>query len=219
MGKKPPLPKTSRIRWQSVGRLVLALALVAGTILMFNLLSGEALRRIGNSGRYRTKFADIQCDAPRGMDRSTFLTEVRYLSAFPEVFHGLDESERQQLAAAFAKHPWVESVDAVEVEPGNVVRVKLTYREPALAIRTDRGTVRLVTHRGVLLPESGSPRGVAELLNIVPAPTVNAGETWPDELVQLSLELMKSYTIAKLERTDTGWRLTLRDGSTVQVGK
>jgi hypothetical protein len=199
--------------------VILALGLVSGTILIFNLLGFEAIRHIGTSGRYRTRFADIQCDPPRGLDRSTFLTEVRYLSGFPEVFHALDETERQQLVAAFAKHPWVESVDGVEVEPGNVVRLKLTYRIPVLAVRTDRGAVRLVTHRGVLLPESESPQGVAELVSIVPLPTVNAGETWPDEMVQRSLDLMKSYSIAKLERTHTDWRLTLRDGTSLQVGK
>jgi hypothetical protein len=219
MGKKPRRPKPARSRWKPALAILLTLAIVGGIALAFDWIGGEALRRIGQRGRYRVAFADIHCDSPRGLDRETFLREVRYLSDFPESFHALDEGERSQLTAAFAKHPWVESVDAVGLSPGNAVTVKLTYRVPALGVRVDRGTVRLVDSRGILLPESDLPRGITELLNIIPSPKVNAGEVWPDETVQRSLGLMKSYPLARLERLDAGWRLTLRDGSTRHIGR
>ncbi len=219
MRKKPPPVKPARPRWRAALAVGLTLAIVGGIVLSFDWLGGEALRRIGLRGRYRVPFSEIECDPPAGLTRTTFLTEVRYLSNFPESFHAVDETERRQLAEAFARHPWVESVEGVEVEPGNVVRVKSKYRVPALAIRVDRGAVRLVDAHGVLLPESPMPREIVEVLNVVPVPKVNAGEVWPDEIVQQALDLMKSYSLASLERIPAGWRLTMRDGTSLLVAK
>jgi hypothetical protein len=217
MPKKPPIPIPARPRWKPAGRVVLALALVAGTVLVFNLLGGEALRSIGLNHRYRTRFADIQCDTPRGLDHGQFLNEVRYLSGYADVVHALDEGERRGLSAAFAKHPWVDSVQAVEVMPGNAVRVSLNFREPVLAVRTDGGTIRMVDSRGVLLPDSEPPHGLPELLNLVPAPGVSAGEPWPEETVLQALALLKAHSAVKLERTASGWRLTKKDGGILDL--
>jgi len=208
-----------RPRWRPALRVFGTLAAVFAIVLVVNLIGGEALRRIGQHGRYRVAFAEVKCDPPRGLDRAAFLNEVRYLSGFPETFHPLDESDRTKLAAAFARHPWVEHVEDVIVEPGTIVRVKLTYRTPALAVPVEGGAVRLVDPQGILLPESLPPADVAELVNVVPVPAVSAGESWPDDLVIRSLDLMKSYPISKLERMATGWRLTRRDGTSLTIEK
>jgi hypothetical protein len=209
--KSPEVPRPRRRR--SLLAAAAVLLAIAGTVFALDLLGGEALRRVGLHGRYRVHFADVQCGSPRGMDRAAFLTEVRYLSEFPEAFHPLDDTDRERLAAAFAKHPWVEHVGGVTVEPGNIVRVSLAFREPALAVQVQGGAVRLTDANGLLLPECEVPPGTAELLNTVPPPSVNAGEPWPDDTVRQAIGLLKSYPIAKLERTDAGWRLVLKDGS------
>ncbi|MFO0806950.1 MAG: hypothetical protein U0791_27930 [Gemmataceae bacterium] len=211
--KKPTQPAAPSRRRRSLLVAAVVLLAVAGAVFALDLLGGEALRRVGLHGRYRARFADVQCESPRGMDRAAFLTEVRYLSEFPESFHPLDDAERVRLAGAFSRHPWVEHVGGVTVEPGNIVRVSLTFREPALVVRVLGGEVRLADANGLLLPECEAPQGTAELLNTVPPPSVNAGEPWPDDTVRQAIGLLKSYPLAKLERTDTGWRLFLKDGS------
>src|SRR6186997_3346707 len=121
---------SSSRRWRPA---LVALALAAGVLLAFDWLGGEALRRVGFRDRYRVAFADIRCEAPPGVDRPAFLTEVRYVSNHPESFLALDDSDHTRLERAFALHPWVESVDGVTVEPGNIVTVKLKFRTPVLA--------------------------------------------------------------------------------------
>ena len=206
-------------RWRSVAAIAITLALAAGVILTLDYLGLEALQRIGPNERFRVAFADVHCDSPRGLDRHTFLTEVRYVSQFPESFNAVDESDRERLGKAFAAHPWVESVDGIAAEAGNVVALKLKFRVPVLAVRVDRGAVRLVDSHGVLLPESATPREVAELMNIVPAPTTEAGKVWSDVTVTRAVDLVKTYRPTSLELTAKDWRLVQADGKTMRVAK
>lgn len=211
--KKPSDAPAPRRRRRSVLAIAVVLLAIVGMVFALGLLGDAALQRLSGHGRYRVRFADVQCESPRGMDRAAFLTEVRYLSEFPETFHALGDGERERLAAAFAKHPWVERVDGVNVEPGNVVRASLAFRQPALAVRVEGGTVRLTDSSGVLLPECDVPPGMVELLNAVPPPSVNAGEPWPDDTVRRAIDLIKSYPLNSVERTESGWRLVLKDGT------
>jgi len=147
------------------------------------------------------------------------LTEVRYQSGFPDSFNALAEEVREQLARAFAAHPWVESVQGVTVSPGNAVTVELRFRVPVLAVRVKKGT-RLVDAQGVLLPESAlAPAGVIELRSAVPAPTTPTGTVWADETVKRALELVSVYKPRSLEFTATEWRLTETDGKTMTVSR
>ena len=206
-------------RWRSALAIVITLAVACGIFLAFDQLGGEALRRIGLRERYRVAFTDVRCEAPPGLDRRTFLTEVRYVAKFPEFFNALDDADREQLGKAFAAHPWVEAVEGVSVEPGDAVTVRLKFRVPVLAVRVDRGAVRLVDGHGVLLPEAEEPRSVAELLNIVPAPTSPAGQVWHDDTVRRAVEMVKAYRPKSLELTAKGWRLIQADGKAMSVGK
>jgi hypothetical protein len=219
MPRKKPKEAPAPRRRRSAIAVALVLLAVAGAVFALDLLGEAALRRIGLNGRYRVRFAEVQCEAPLGMDRAAFLTEVRYLSEYPEAFHALDDAERERLAAAFSKHPWVERVEAVNVEPGNVVRVSLMFRQPALAVRVEGGAVRITDSDGILLPECEVPPGMVELRNAVPPPKVNAGEPWPDDTVRRAIDLMKSYPLASVERTEAGWRLGLKDGTIRVIAK
>ena len=206
-------------RWRPVVAVLLTLALVCGIFFAFVWLGGEALHRIGLRERYRFAFNSIDCDSPHGMDRHQFLAEVRYLSNFPESFNALDESDREHLSRAFASHPWVEAVEGISVEPGNAVKANLKFRVPVLAVHLEGGATRLVDSHGVLLPEVESPKGIAELANVVPSPNVVSGKPWPEDTVKRAVSLVDSYRPRSLERTATEWRLALPDGKTLTVPK
>jgi hypothetical protein len=196
---------------------LLTLGVVAGLLFGLGWLGDEARRRLGPRDRYAAWFADVECDAPPGLDRPTFLAEVRYAANCPESFQLLDPDLPARLAAAFAVHPWVESVTGVEVEPPARVRVRLRFRTPVLAVATDGGSVRLVDAAGVLLPATAPPAGLPELVNPVPPPETPAGRVWADDMVRRAAELTTAYKPARLERTPSGWRLTQPDGKVLVV--
>jgi hypothetical protein len=223
-GKKPKPPKApagrAGRRWRAarpVVAVVLTLAVVGAVVAGLGWLGDAALRGVGSRDRYRVSFADIDCNPPPGIDRPTFLAEVRYVGTFPETFNPLDPADQQRLTAAFAAHPWVAAVDEVAAEPGGVVRVRLTFRTAVLAVRIAGGPVRLVDGHGVLLPVSAAPPGVAELANPVPAPTTAAGLVWADDTVARAVELVAVYHPRRLEKTPRGWRLTRADGKVLSV--
>src|SRR5262249_11840426 len=63
-----------------------------------------------------------------------FLGEVQYLAEWPDRLRLLDPALPRQLADVFARHPWVERVEGVRVEPDRaLVAVRLAYRRPVLA--------------------------------------------------------------------------------------
>src|SRR5262249_23704828 len=74
-------------------RKVLAVALTlaaAGGLVWGVARLGELARSgVGPRDRYAVRFADIQCDAPPGLDRPTFLSEVRYVANLPEAIQAL----------------------------------------------------------------------------------------------------------------------------------
>jgi len=213
--RKPTGP-TPR-RWRPVLAAGATLAVVAGLLYGLGRLGDEARRRVGPRERYEVRFADVECDAPPGLDRPTFLAEVRYAGKFPETFNLFAADAADRLSAAFAAHPWVKAVEGIDVEPPARVRVRLRFRVPVLAVKTGDG-VRLVDDAAVLLPVSAAPPGVPELRTVLPAPAVAAGQPWADETVRRAVELVAAYHSRTLERTPTGWRLTAPDGKVLVIG-
>ncbi len=216
--KKPPAPRSGRA-WRMAAAVAVTLAVVVGAVFALGQLGDEALLRVGARDRYRTPFAGVACDTPPGLDRPTFLAEVRYVGGLPETVNAVDPAERGRVAAAFAKHPWVEAVGGVTAEPGGVVRVALRFRSPVLAVTTAEGTPRLLDHTGVLLPVGPTPPGVAELTGRVPAPRAAAGEVYDDADVRRALDLTTTYRPTRLEPVAGGWRLTLADGKQLVVAR
>lgn len=216
--KKPPAAPRGCV-WRVVAAVTVTLACVAGAVITLGRLGDEALSRVGARDRYRTPFADLACDTPPGLDRPTFLAEVRYVGGIPESVNAVDAAERERVGAAFAKHPWVESVEGVSAEPGGAVRVSLRFRTPVLAVTTIDGVPRLIDRYGVLLPISPTPPGVAELVGRVPAPRSAAGEVWDNADVRRAMDLTTTYHPTRLEPTAGGWRLTLADGRHLVVAR
>lgn len=202
-------------------RRLLAVALTlgaAGGVVWGVARLGELTRsRVGPRDRYAVPFADVECDPPPGLDRAAFLSEVRYVSNLPETLQALDPELGARLAAAFAAHPWVASFDGVAVDAERRVRVKLTFRVPALAVRVPDG-VRVLDASGVLLPAGARADGLPELV-AAGGPPVPAGRVWADPDVKRALELVDAHRPRVIEKTKAGWRLTTADGKTLWVGK
>jgi hypothetical protein len=213
--RKQTAPRPGR-PWRAGIAVVVTLAVAAGALVALNAVGGDVLRRIGGRDRYRVAFADIACDTPPGLDRPTFLAEVRYAGELPESVSPLDAADRDRLATGFARHPWVEAVEAVTPAPGGV-RVALRFRTPVLAVTTATGEPRLIDRHGVLLPVTPTPPGVVEMAGRVAAPRVAAGEVWSEPDVTTALRLVETYRPVRVEKVGTGWRLTGQDGRPYDV--
>jgi len=212
------LPPSSGNIAQRALVVVLTLAVVAGLVWGVKRLGDSAQRGLAPRDRYTVRFLDIECDAPPGLSRAAFLSEVRYHSHFPPTFQSIDPELRAKLSTAFAAHPWVAAVERVVVEPEGRVRVEMKFRIPALAFPLAGSTqeMRVVDTTGVLLPITTNPAGLPELLTPVPATTTPSGQPWPDRVVKRALELVGAHQPRKLEKTPQGWRLT-KDNGTVLV--
>jgi cell division septal protein FtsQ len=215
----PTPASTNRSAVRIALKAVAALTLVAGLVAGLAWVGERAgLQLLGNP-RYQVRVTDIQCDAPPGLDRTTFLTEIRYLSDLPATVSSVDPALTKTISAAFVKHPWVAGVDGVEVVPEAGIRVNVRFRVPVLAVdvvgESDR---RAVDRDGVLLPSTASVVGLPVLLPAVPAPTTPAGEVWPHPDVNRAVELAQAYPARRIEKTAKGWRITTRDDRVLTVG-
>ncbi len=176
----------SRIPWWlrgRVGRFVLAsaavvlavAALLAGIIA----LGHWGREQIHDDPRYLAAVADIDCPAPQEMDRAEFLGEVQYLGRLPAKLNVLDEDLPDRLRQAFARHPWVQRVDAVTITPPRHIAVRLTFRTPVLAVRSG-DELRAVDGDGVLLPRNVPTHGLPVYDGTPRPPRGPPGTHWGD---------------------------------------
>ena len=109
----------------------------------------------------------------------------------------LDKSLVADLAAAFAKHPWIEKVDRVEKTRQGRVVVQVTYRTPVAMVETYRGLYP-VDVQGVLLPPSDFSIAESDQLprleGIKSLPNGKAGQPWGDPLVAAGAKLCSELT-------------------------
>ena len=211
--KRPP-PAGGTQAVAVVAKTVLAIALVGLLIGGLGYLGQQAGESVADRDRYAVRVADIQVQLPAFLERSAFLTEVRYLGELPETVQAVDPKLGDTLRAAFLRHPWVADVTAVTVSPERVIRVELTFRKPVLAV-TLKGELgpRAVDAVGVLLPQAATTDGLPVLANVQPAAVV-AGQPFPTPDVKRAAELVTTYPTKLIERTAGGWRLTAPDGKT-----
>jgi hypothetical protein len=164
-------------RWlvRSTALVICVAALLGGLIWL-----GEwARRQIHDQERYQAALADIECATPEGMERGTFLEQVQYDSQLPATVNVLDDDLPKRLASAFAKHPWVQKVDEVQVTPPRQITVRLRFRTPVLAVRWD-GELRAVDGDGVLLPKNAPTRDLPVYDGVPQRPRGPAGTHWGD---------------------------------------
>jgi hypothetical protein len=157
---------------------------VGAGLLVFGLIAlGKAARdRLRQHERYTLAVGDIDCPAPPGMRRPDFLAEVQYVGHLPDRLPALDDDTPVRLTAAFAGHPWVETVAEVRLLPPDGARVRLTFRTPVLAVSQPAGS-RVVDGKGVLLPASARADGLPTLHGDVAPPAALAGAAWGDPSV------------------------------------
>lgn len=215
---QPAVPLYRRRLVRGLAKLAFALVLAGGLLLGIARLGNWAGQKVADDPRYALRIADISCDAPGTLDRPTFLEEVRAVGPLPETVSAVDPTTRDRLAAAFAKHPWVESVTGVTLESGKI-EVGLRFRLPALAITVvGEPESRAVDAAGVLLPASVDPAGLPLLVTAVPPTPTHPGEPWPNSDVTRAAELSKAYPARRIQKTETGWRITQSDGRVLVIG-
>jgi hypothetical protein len=156
----------------AVALLLLAAAVLAG---------GLALQALRGQPRYQIRFSDIDCTPPPGVSREQFLDDVQYLAGLPDSACVLDESLPGRLSAAFAKYPWVERVDGVDVAAPRKVRVRLTYRTAVLRV-PDHGGMSAVDALGVRLPDAAAAESLPLLAGDI-KPAGQEGRPWGDARV------------------------------------
>jgi hypothetical protein len=160
--------------------LVLVLAAFLGGLILLGQL---ALEHIRNRQRYTLAFADIACEPPPGMTRAAFLDEVQYLSDLPGQLNLLEDALGRRLAIGFARHPWVQKVEEVELLPTREVRLHLVHRRPVLAVRQGKD-LRAVDGQGVLLPPNAVTQGLPVFQGQPRPPAGPAGTRWEDSAVE-----------------------------------
>jgi hypothetical protein len=175
-----PQPLASR-RWLVQGSLLVLI--VAGSLAAVIVLGQWGLEEIRGKERYAVPFASIECAAPPGLTRAEFLDEVQYLSRLPDRLGLLDDDLVRTLRTAFARHPWVERVDGVVLEPPRQVRVSLVIRQPVLAVPTSEGVIAVDAH-GVRLPKNASMAGLPIFEGDARPPLGPAGTKWGDAKVE-----------------------------------
>lgn len=210
-----------------LGRCLLLTALLA-LLLAALVWVGQATRReLLFSERYTVPFAAIECATPPALEHTVFLAEVQYLSDLAERLPLLEDGIAQRLADAFARHPWVEKVERVEITPQRQVQVDLVFRTPVLAVLTPESSVYIevpsretgrkelagslaVDGRGVLLPREALNARLPILRGVRKPPAGAAGTPWGDGSVDeaartvVFLRAHRDLTLADLEATDDG---------------
>jgi len=155
--------------------LIGVLLLLAG---LFH-LGWLARTQLQGDPRYQTAFADIQCQPPPGLARADFLNEVQFLAQWPDQVSLLDPRLVPRLVETFLRHPWVRSVQRVEVLPTRQVRILLVYRTPVLAVRQG-SQVRVVDGSGILLPTTAATPDLPLYQAAAPLPQGPPGTLWGD---------------------------------------
>jgi hypothetical protein len=162
----------------------------AALVLTGVIFGGQALRsHLRQHERFHTAFADIDCPAPPGMERRQFLAEVRSHADFPERLPVLDEELADRLQAAFARHPWVEEVEQVQVGRDRRIVVQLQFRVPVLAVPLAEG-VRAIDSHGVVLPPTAEVKGLPVWRGHSAPPGGQPGEAWGDPAVEAAAQVV-----------------------------
>ena len=218
---KPPPIEESRPKRRPLLRGFATLIAIVALLASIVWVGLQAASEIQSRSRYTLAFTDIDCDVPAGLDKNTFLAEVRYLSDFPETFPAHDPPTQERLREAFRKHPWVERVQGGYFTVGRKYQLDVIARLPVLAVQVRDGIplARIVTATGILLPAGAVPSQLAVLIGEVPSPLTPAGQVWNDPIVKRAAELAKEYPAKRIEKTEGGWRITRTIGPVLLIGR
>ena len=163
----PILRRRSFWKWLFFSMVPVALA--ALVVVGVQVVGRWARGGLRSDRRYQVSFADIDCAAPPALSRADFLAEVQSRSQLPDQLPLLAEDLPRTLDLAFRRHPWVESVQRIEIMPGRKLRVQTVFRTPVLAVLQGGGK-RAVDREAILLPASAVAEDLPVYLGPVPPP-------------------------------------------------
>jgi hypothetical protein len=215
MARKPaiaPFKKSSPtlvgIGFKAGLTVFIGIGLLAGLVW----LGQHAGQAVANQPKYQVPISGIQFDPPTGVDRTAFLAEVRSLGALPETISAVAAETPPLLASAFAKHPWVAEVKRVHIDADRTIHVELVYRTPVLAVKlTGEPTLRMVDKTGTLLPISPVP----DLLTVLTG-EMKSNDATVKRAAEIA-DMLKDKKPRKIEKTNTGWRVTPENGAVLNV--
>jgi hypothetical protein len=158
--------------------------------------------------RYRLAVSRIEVPAPPRWLPSNFVEQVTTRAHLPATLSLLDERLVATLHAAFAQHPWVESVVKVRKTPGGRVLVDLEYRRPVAVVRVPDG-VYAIDRDGTLLPPEDFSTADSQRLPVIESvksvPQGPAGTHWGDVTVAAAAQLAAAL-LASDERGTAYWQ-------------
>lgn len=219
--RRPPAPSSPQVHSSRFRAVLAMLPVIAGLLLLAVVIvfGWLTLQSLHGQPRYEVAFADIDCTPPPNLSRKDFLDDVQYIAHVPDSVCVLDDGLPARLSAAFAKHPWVEQVQSVEVNAPKRVHVRLTYRTAVLKVRMGDADMP-VDRLGVRLPTAALDEGLPMLHGEVHPPTGQEGQPWGDEQVagaartaalfapypdRLHLETIEARPEGGLILTGRGW--------------
>lgn len=158
--------------------------------------------------RFQLAFQQLEHSSLPSYVAGNFLTEVQGLSQLPELLDTREAGLGGELAAAFAKHPWVEEVRQVALRPAGRIHVDLAFRVPVALValhsrsgvaghdsprsKANEGQLFLVDRFGIHLlrgPETALlEKDLLLVLGIDQPPSGPPGTPWGLALVQAAAQ-------------------------------
>ncbi len=172
-------------------RLLATAALMVSAFVFAPRLRG-LVPELAERREYRLLAAEIEVTAPPRWVPDVFLEQVLAQSELPASLSVLDETLTEQVAAAFARHPWVEKVVSVRKSVPARVTVELEFRRPVAMVEVQQGLYP-VDARGTLLPPADfsltEARKFPAIQNVQSLPNGPAGTSWGDAAVLAAARL------------------------------
>ncbi|QGJ68451.1 Hypothetical protein PBC10988_1100 [Planctomycetales bacterium 10988] len=133
-------------------RVLLPLAIFAIGFASFLYATQESWQEtFTEQSAYRTLPKNLEVTSPPNWIRADVKDEVLKNHGFSQTISLLDSGELEQIASAFAFHPWVKTVKKVQFRYPSTAQVELDYRTPVLMVEVPGGLYP-VDPSGVLLP-------------------------------------------------------------------
>ncbi|WP_437203199.1 cell division protein FtsQ/DivIB [Planctomicrobium sp. SH664] len=141
---------------------------------------------------YQFTLDRIEINAPTAWVPSTIAEQVREGANLPETVSLLEPRLCQEVAEAWSKHPWIQSVKSVQITNAPGLRIEVEYRQPVAFVATDKGLYP-VDREGILLPPSdfkiGETGRLPLIRGITTQPQSAAGFPWGDNAVRAGAQL------------------------------
>jgi hypothetical protein len=176
-------------------RLLFAAAVLVSAGICFPQLK-SLLPNLRQHDGYRLRIEDIHISSPPRWTPVDLVEQVLHDSNLSSDASLLDDDLASQLAAAFAKHAWIENVEAVRIVPHGI-EVELTYRRPIAIVQMPQGGYP-IDPRGILLPpedfSEADARRLPQIQNVKSIPQGAAGNNWGDVGVVAAARLAETLT-------------------------